>query len=62
MNYKIMFKHRKLYSNNKAMIYVQKKICIEVDLVFVMARTGTWGILGVFRHDGHVAAFFWVSE
>ena len=22
-------------------------------------RTGTWGILGVFRHHGHVAAFFW---
>jgi hypothetical protein len=59
---------------NKAVINAQQNICIEVDLLFVMARAVTlnWEIpigvpgLGVFSgyFDTMVTCqhFFWVSE
>jgi hypothetical protein len=74
MNSKIKIYYRKPHLNNKAVVNAQQSVVIKVDLLFVMARTatlnlenpdwrtGTWGILGVFRHHGHVGAFFLVPE
>jgi len=41
MNFKIKFEYRKPNLINKAMINAQQNMCIEVDLLFVMARTVT---------------------
>jgi hypothetical protein len=56
INSKIKFQHRKPHLNNKAVINSQQNMSIEVDLLFVLARTVTlnWEIpigvpgLGVF--------------
>jgi hypothetical protein len=56
MHSKVKFKHRALHLNNKVLIHAQRNISIEVDLLFVKARTATlnWEIpigvpgLGVF--------------